>query len=67
MKTKSFTSRSFAVLLTTILLLVAIPVTTVFAANTAATNAGTGANVNGPGTQAWTNASNITDFTKHYN
>ncbi len=34
MKTKSFTKRSFAVLATTILLLVALPVTAVFAADT---------------------------------
>ena len=45
MKTKSLSQRSLAVLLTTILLLVAIPATAVFAAAAGPLSAGTGANV----------------------
>jgi len=66
MKTKSLTKHSFTVIATIILLLVALPVTTVLAAASGPNNAGTGSNVSGTGTIDWLNPGNISADDTNY-
>ena len=60
MKTKSLSQRSLAVVLTTILLLVAIPATAVFAVSSGPNNAGVGVSTSTGSGTTWTNPGNIT-------
>ncbi len=59
MKTNSFTKRSLAVVLTTILLLVALPVTSVLAVASPTNYAQTGADLTGVGTVTWATPDNL--------
>ena len=67
MKTKTLTKRSIAVLLTTILLLVALPITTAFAATSGPNSAGSGASVSYTGAdEGWLNTGNIVSSDNSY-
>jgi hypothetical protein len=67
MKMKFLSQRSLAVVLTTMLLLVAIPAIAVFAASSGPNSAGTGANVDNSGAAySWTNAGNVTASDDQY-
>ena len=58
--------RIAAVFMIVMMLLAAMPVTSAYADVTPAMNAGTGSNVNGPGSVAWTNTGNITADDANY-
>jgi hypothetical protein len=66
MKLKTMKHRKVVLLAIFVLLLVAIPASLVFAATSGPRNAGTGANITGIGTIAWTNPGNITSAGSPY-